>query len=187
MQRWVSILVIFILGGLTALRANSSLFKKQFPSGIKPIEVTKEAASTIQTNSFIASESATVKRVVDGDTIELTDGRKVRYIGIDTPEIVDPKSPVQCFGKEASDENKRLVDGKTIKLEKDVSQTDKFGRLLRYVYIGDVFVNDSLVRQGFAHASTFPPDVRFAEQFRIAQREAQEHNRGLWNSCPTQN
>jgi len=129
---------------------------------------------------------ARVTRVIDGDTIEVSlEGIicKVRYIGIDTPETVHPSQPVECFGKEASDKNSALVAGKIVKLEKDVSETDKYGRLLRYVWVGDIFVNDYLVRQGYAYASTYPPDVKYADQFAQAQEEAIENNRGLWAIC----
>lgn len=127
-----------------------------------------------------SAETVKVTRVIDGDTIEIESGQKVRYIGIDTPEIVDPKKPVQCFGKEASNKNKELVEGKQVRLEKDVSETDKFGRLLRYVYVDNIFVNDYLVRQGFAHVSTFPPDVKYQAQFLQAEKEARKNSRGLW-------
>lgn len=129
---------------------------------------------------------ATVTRVVDGDTIEVNLGGviyKVRYIGIDTPETVHPTQPVECFGHEASAKNSELVAGKMVRLEKDVSETDKYGRLLRYVWVGDIFVNDYLVRQGYAYASTYPPDVKYADQFAQAQTEAVENNRGLWAIC----
>lgn len=132
-----------------------------------------------------------VLKVVDGDTIEvLINGEKknIRFIGIDTPETVDPRRPVGCFGKEASDENKRLLEGKVVILEKDISETDKYNRLLRYVYLplddGTLlFVNDYLVRQGFAQASTYPPDVRESDRFLKAQAEARDNNRGLWGAC----
>lgn len=158
-------------------------------------------------------EKAKVLRVIDGDTIEVQldpttgSGRadlKVRYIGIDTPETVDPRKPVQCFGQEATAKNKELVEGKEVELEKDVSETDKFGRLLRYVYVVDtvsqpqnepgssartsarIFVNEELVRQGYAYASTFPPDVKYQEVLRQAQDEARENKRGLWAACPVE-
>jgi endonuclease YncB( thermonuclease family) len=122
-----------------------------------------------------------VKRVVDGDTIEIERGEKVRYIGMNTPESVKVNSPVECFGKEASAKNKELVEGKMVRLEKDVSNTDRYGRLLRFVYLEDgTFVNDELVREGYARVSTFPPDVKLAEQFKLAEREARENKRGLW-------
>jgi len=124
-----------------------------------------------------------VTRVVDGDTIEIEGGIKVRYIGIDTPETVHPDKGVQCFGSQASNKNRELVEGKNIRLEEDISQTDKYGRLLRYVYIGEIFVNDYLVRNGFAYTSSYPPDVKYQAQFGQAQQEARENNRGLWSAC----
>jgi len=132
-----------------------------------------------------------VVRVIDGDTIEIEDKKIVRYIGIDTPETKHPNKGVECFGKEASNFNTELVAGKTIRMEKDVSETDVYKRLLRYVWLVDsasatisgIFVNDYLVRQGYAYASTYPPDVQYSKQFIEAQREAQKNNRGLWNKC----
>jgi len=143
-------------------------------------------------NSDLKSESQTDKaeeqlfkvvKVVDGDTIALENGEVVRYIGIDTPETVHPSKPVQCFGKEASEKNKELVEGKMVKLEKDVSERDKYGRLLRYVWVNGIFVNDYLVREGYAYVSTYPPDVKYSEQFLKAQQEARENKKGLWASC----
>lgn len=122
-----------------------------------------------------------VTRVIDGDTIELEGGLKLRYIGIDTPETVHPSKPVEYFGQEASNKNKELVLNKVVRLEKDVSNTDRYGRLLRYVYTEDgLFVNDYLVREGYAKVYTYPPDVKYAEQFVEAQEEARQHKRGLW-------
>lgn len=126
---------------------------------------------------------AKATRVVDGDTIEIDTGQKVRYIGINTPEIHSPTKGVECFGKEASLKNKELVEGKMVRLEKDISETDKYGRFLRYVYIDDVFVNDLLVRSGYAQAATFPPDVRFSHDFKESERLARQENLGLWARC----
>jgi micrococcal nuclease len=128
-------------------------------------------------------EIATVAAVIDGDTVTLTDKRKLRYIGIDTPETKHPTKGIQCFGIAASQENKRLVEGKTIKMQKDVSETDRYGRLLRYVWVDELFVNDYLARNGFALQATFPPDVRYTTQFREAADEARQKKRGLWNMC----
>lgn len=129
------------------------------------------------------ADTAIVKKVIDGDTITLEDGSVVRYIGIDTPETVHPSKPVQCFGQEASKKNKELVEGKRVKLEKDVSKTDKYGRLLRYAWVDDIFVNDYLVRQGYAYSYSYPPDIKYQDQFLQAQNEARENNRGLWAAC----
>jgi len=134
-----------------------------------------ENASEEETASLVQ-----VVRVIDGDTIEIEGGQRIRYIGIDTPETVHPSRPIECFGKEASSKNNELVGGREIRLEKDVSETDKYGRLLRYVWVGDVFVNDYLVRQGYAKASSYPPDIKHQEQFRQAEQEAREVGRGLW-------
>lgn len=128
-----------------------------------------------------------VTRVIDGDTIEIAGGERVRYLGIDTPETVDPKRPLQCFGREASQKNKELVEGKYVRLEKDISEADKYGRLLRYVYVDDKFVNFELVKDGFAHILTIPPDVKHQEKFLAAEREAREAKRGLWGTCTTLN
>ncbi len=130
------------------------------------------------------SRIARVARVIDGDTIELEGGRRVRYIGVDTPESVDRRRGVQCFGREAAEKNRELVEGKTVRLERDVSDRDKFGRMLRYVWVGDTLVNRELVRLGYANAYRHPPDVARADEFREAEREAREANRGLWGACP---
>jgi micrococcal nuclease len=131
---------------------------------------------------------ALVVRVIDGDTIEVDralDGQAtIRYIGVDTPETVAPGQPVACFGREASNRNKELVEGKTVYLEKDVSDADRFGRLLRYVYLADgSMVNELLVVEGFAQVSTFPPDVKHQQRFLAAQQKARSANLGLWGSC----
>jgi micrococcal nuclease len=133
-------------------------------------------------------EQAEVERVVDGDTIRLADGRTLRYIGINTPETVAPNRPVECFGKEASAFNKELVQGKAIWLEKDISETDRYGRLLRYVYLEpsaslSAQVNYLLVGQGYAYASSYPPDVKWQETLAKAQKESQQNQRGLWATC----
>lgn len=140
-------------------------------------------------------ELARVARVIDGDTIELAGGERVRYIGVDTPESVDPRKPVQCFGVEAARRNRDLVEGKDVRLERDISDRDRYGRLLRYVFLpavdsskaggGDALVNEVLVREGYASVYTFPPDVKYSERFLVAEREAREAKRGLWASCPS--
>ncbi len=133
-----------------------------------------------------------VTRVTDGDTLEIEGGQKIRYIGVDTPETVDPTRPDGCFGREASDRNKELVLGKDVRLEKDVSETDKYDRLLRYVYVESpstgsgqtsLFVNDYLVRSGYAKVSTYPPDVKYQEKFLESEKYARENNLGLWGKC----
>lgn len=113
--------------------------------------------------------------------------QKVRYIGIDTPESVDPRKPVQCFAKEATAKNKELVEGSRVGLEKDVSETDRYGRLLRYVYKEDLLVNQLLVTEGYAYAVSYPPDVKYQELFKQAEVKARTENKGLWGTCPIRN
>jgi len=128
-----------------------------------------------------------VTRVIDGDTIEIVFGggvKKVRYIGIDTPETVDPRRGVGCYGKEAAQKNKELVEGKAVKLERDVSDTDSFGRLLRYVYVGKRMVNETLLEEGYAHASAYPPDIAYKEVFEAKEEQAKTEQKGLWGLCP---
>jgi micrococcal nuclease len=88
---------------------------------------------------------------------------------------------VECFGKEASDRNKELVTRKMVRLEKVVSETDKYGRLLRYVYIDNDFINLRLVAEGYANVVTYPPDLKYSKQFLQAEQEARKSNLGLWN------
>lgn len=125
-----------------------------------------------------------VVRVIDGDTVEIEGGERVRYIGIDAPESVTPGEPVGCFGEEASRANRELAEGKTVRLEKDVTDRDRYGRLLRYVYAGDTFVNLELVRGGFAYAKDYPPDSAKRDVLGSAEREARAAGAGLWNVCP---
>ncbi|MCX7928587.1 MAG: thermonuclease family protein [Patescibacteria group bacterium] len=134
-------------------------------------------------NSKENKEKAKVKKVIDGDTIELENRQIVRYIGINTPETKDARKGVECFGQEAFKKNKELVEGKEIFLEKDVSEKDKYGRLLRYVYVNDLFVNEYLVLEGYAYAITYPPDVKYQTLLKNAQEKAKAGSVGLWAKC----
>lgn len=131
-------------------------------------------------------EEATISAVVDGDTVKLTNGKTLRYIGVDTPETVDPRRAIGCFGTEASTYNRLLTTGKTVYLEKDVSDTDRYGRLLRYVYLqSGEMVNEMLIREGYAYASAYPPDIKYQDIFERLEKQAREKNAGLWGSCNT--
>ncbi len=126
-----------------------------------------------------------VVRVIDGNTIQVCcvfgDRVKVRYIGVDTPETHHPMRGVEPYGMEASEANRKLVDGKTVRLEFDVQEQDRYGRLLAYVYLEDgTFVNAWLVQHGYAAVMTVPPNVKHQELFLKLQREAREAERGLW-------
>lgn len=153
-----------------------------------PTFIVDQVDSVTPAPSIQPSDQARVTRIIDGDTIEIATGQKVRYIGVDTPELHKTGSKPICFGQQARDENLRLVAGKTVKLVKDVSETDRYGRLLRYVYITgadgtELFINEYLIKEGYAYSVTFPPDVRYADYFRSLQRQAEEQKKGLWDSC----
>jgi len=125
----------------------------------------------------------TVVRVVDGDTIHVRIGarvEKVRYIGVNTPEVHHPTKGEEPGGREAAEVNRRLVEGQAVRLELDVQERDRYGRLLAYVWIGDLMINAELVRLGYAQVMTVPPNVRYQEVFLKLQREAREAGRGLW-------
>ena len=132
------------------------------------------------TESLKTEEGIRVTWVVDGDTIEIEGGTRIRYIGIDTPEYFNSTGAVSCSGKEALEKNKQLVFGKNVTLEKDVSEKDQFGRLLRYVWIDGEMVNEILVREGYARAIGFPPDEKYQERFIEAERKSREEGKGFW-------
>lgn len=122
-----------------------------------------------------------VEQAIDGDTIVLANGDHLRYIGIDTPEEFDQRKPVQCFAKEAAEKNKELVEGKAIKFYKDINARDIYNRWLGFVYLDDgTFVNLELVKQGYAFAYNYKPDVSKAAEFKAAEDYARTNKLGLW-------
>jgi endonuclease YncB( thermonuclease family) len=142
----------------------------------------------LATSAAPSGVQALVVRVIDGDTVEIDralDGRAtVRYIGIEAPETRALGQPVGCYNGEASNRNKELVEGKTVLLEKDVSETDQFGHLLRYVYLEHgQMVNELLVAEGLAQASPYPPDVKHQERFSAAQQQARDAGRGAMGAA----
>jgi len=129
-----------------------------------------------------AADLRSVLRVVDGDTLVLEGGEKVRLIGVNTPESVDPRRPVQWFGREAAAFAKSLLQGRRVRMEQDVEKRDRYGRTLGYLWREDgVFVNLRLVEEGYALAFRYPPNVKHAELFREAERRAREAGKGLWS------
>jgi len=133
------------------------------------------------------SETARVKRVVDGDTIEVEVGFRtepVRYLGINAPETVHPGRPVEQYGPEAAQANRDLVAYRYVRLENDLTDRDRHGRLLRYVFVEakgrEFFVNAEIVRQGLARSTRFPPDTARQEAIDQAECEAYLAGRGLW-------
>lgn len=133
-------------------------------------------------------QAARVTQVVDGDTIRVEiDGTefRLRYIGIDAPETMDPLRGVECYGPQATTRNKQLVEGKTVGLETDVSNVDKNDRLLRYIWLDGEMVNATLVREGFAEAVAYPPDTKHQDSLNELEEEARSAQVGLWGgACP---
>ncbi len=160
-----------------------------------PLGVLSPVAATAADDTIpTGAERAKVVSVVDGDTIkvERANGqtKTVRLLLIDTPETRDPNDPVECYGAEATKRTKTMLPkGRTVYLEKDVSDTDRYKRLLRYVWFkgakdGKAYLaNELLVKEGYAALSTYPPDVTRVEQIRDAEREARSEERGLWETC----
>lgn len=136
-------------------------------------------------DSKINSENVyKVVKVVDGDTFKIEfrgESKSVRMIGIDTPEVNHPSESVQCYGVEASLKTKELIEGKEVRLEQDVSQTDRYGRILAYVWLDEVFINEKIVKEGYAFSSSYPPDVKYQDILDEAEIFARENKAGLWS------
>ncbi len=123
-----------------------------------------------------------VKTVIDGDTIELNNVEKLRYIGVDAPEFQSSKKNAEQFAEEAFQANRKMVENRKVKLEFDVEQRDQYGRLLAYVYTEDgIMVNEWLVANGYAKTVVFPPNVRYVDRFKHLEKEAQKQKIGLWS------
>jgi micrococcal nuclease len=162
----------------------------------RPVLLTQQAPATLSQEPP-GYELARVTRVVDGDTIEVTITRRVegpgaggarighgydvRLLGIDTPESVDPDSPVECYGPEASAAAEALLLGQTVRLVADAEEVDQYGRLLRYVYVGEEMADARLVVNGYARAYPYPPNVRHDALLDALMLHARASDRGLWD------
>lgn len=140
------------------------------------------SCSQIQNDSYLR-----VLKVIDGDTVKLSNGKLLRYIGIDSPEINIKKdnhfqySP-QPYSLEAKEYNRNLVEGKVVKVEFDLNKYDKYGRLLGYCFVNDIFVNAKLIEEGYAVLYTYPPNVKYTDLFINLQSQARDNKKGLWGS-----
>lgn len=147
--------------------------------GAAPTQKAPDRSVSLSSSSNEPRTSIVVE-AIDGDTLRLEGGEKVRLIGVDTPETKHPTKPVEYFGREASAFTKRLAEGRTVRLEFDQDTKDKYGRTLAYVYLADgTFLNAEIIRQGYGHAYTRFP-FKYMEEFRKHEREARENSRGLW-------
>lgn len=145
-------------------------------------DIPLDNSNFIQENKNDVDNFYQVTRIIDGDTIKVEiDGQEftVRYIGIDTPEFED--NGENCQAKIAKKANQEIIANKLVRLEKDISETDKFNRFLRYVWVDDILINDYLVKKGYAQAISYPPDVKYQQQFLESQKQAKENNNGFWN------
>lgn len=185
-KKWMKFLTTFILGliALAWLRVDGSETKSV--SG----PVSYATSTEVEVSAPATSTNALAVRAVDGDTIVvridgMTEDAKVRLLGIDTPESVDPRKPVQCFAKEASKYTASMIEGKRIRLDADpkADEVDKYGRLLRNIILADgTDLNAELVRDGYAYAYlSFPLDARRKAELTRLQEEAKTAERGLWS------
>jgi micrococcal nuclease len=172
------------------------LFLAVFVYASEPIKIyhSEDGKFTIPFGKSYNYTDILVKKVIDGDTLQLESGERVRLIGIDTPEMHESNklyrdsqrtkediTTIQKLGKRAYEVTKKLVEGKRVSLEFDVEKYDKYKRLLAYVYLKDgTFVNAEIVKQGYASLMTIPPNVKYADLFLKLYREARENRRGLW-------
>ena len=170
--------ICFLL--LAVCIAGLSLYSEQVHTSTSPVGNDR----LVSTDSELDSEWWEVVSVIDGDTIEVQNReelQRVRYIGIDAPESYP--EPSECYAKEATEYNRKLLSGTMVRLVRDKSDTDRYGRWLRYVYVGDVFVNKHLVEKGFAVAKMYQPDTKKSQELAVAALLAQEEKRGLWAEC----
>ncbi len=151
----------------------------------------EQTAATVRGPGSVVA-NASVVHLSDGDTVtvQFADGgqENVRLIGIDTPETKRPNTPIQCFGPEASHFTAALIPvGTAVRIERDVEERDRYGRLLAYIYRASdgLFVNLALARNGYANLLTYPPNVAHVDQFADAVSAARDEQRGLWRACPT--
>ena len=145
----------------------------------EPKETVKPKENPVVEPKLNNSEVFIVDYVIDGDTVELRNRERVRLIGINTPEMGQP------YSSEAKNKLKELIEGKEVKLEKDITDKDRYDRLLRYIWLGDVLINLEMVRLGYANSYTYPPDVKYQDQIVAAEREAREKKIGLWTPAET--
>lgn len=184
-RKWLLLLVALLIGVIIFF----AIFSRQFQDTEHSNTLGATAIETEQKNSQTPLQQSIVyevARVVDGDTIEIkADGgiRKVRMIGIDTPEKNHPSKPVECFAKEASDHLSQLISGKSVSIEADPGQDtrDKYGRYLYYIFLNDQNVNQQMISDGYAYEYTYNTPYKYQNDFKKAQITASESDKGLWS------
>ncbi len=176
--RAIAIIFLFFVGVLL-----SPDLESLETESVNTSEQTQSEVTVNQVDSIQQTETGTVTAITDGDTLTATvNGTelKIRLIGINTPELSHPTEPVQCYANEARAALESLVLNKEVTLEKDISDTDRFDRYLRYLWIGETLVNEYMVQNGYAQASAYPPDVKYQERFTSAEQSARNSLAGFW-------
>lgn len=184
--RFIRIFILVAVFSILLLENSQAPMPAQ--SNISPAQISAVAS----VRPALGSTTADVLRVVDGDTVDVSvsgERIRVRLIGINTPEVVDPRRPVECFGQEASRRAKEILSEKTVILVPDSSQgtRDKYGRSLYYVFLPDgTLFNDQMIKEGYAHEYTYRTPYAYQAQFKASERQARSAHRGLWQDgvCP---
>lgn len=186
------VIALLIIVGATGHKTEQGTFQN-VGQGVSSLTTAETDSLSLELNTTEIKTSTTslkyysVSRVIDGDTIDISiDGKveRLRLIGIDTPETVDPRKPVECFGVEASNKAKTLLIGKKVSLESDGSQgeLDKYNRLLRYVFLEDgTNINLLMIKEGYAHEYTYNLPYKYQTEFKNAQKQAEANKAGLWS------
>jgi endonuclease YncB( thermonuclease family) len=160
-------------------RQTRSLFPILLPKSLSRFHIFLTAIALISLSCEDKVEFLVV-RVIDGDTIVLENNERVRYIGIDTPELSTGMKVEESLAFEAKAYNQELVEGKRVRLEIDKKKRDRFGRILAYVYRGGMMINMELLRVGLARQIAYPPNLRYQKKFEAVETEAKRMGRGLW-------
>ncbi|MFQ5454606.1 MAG: thermonuclease family protein [Nitrospirota bacterium] len=179
-------LTVILIGLLLALewsRLSLVIGDDNYGNSLSDSELIRRKRGDYYTDNIVNGSEIKIHiviRVIDGDTLEVAGGERIRLIGVDTPETVHPKKPVEYFGKEASQFTKKMVEGKKVKLEYDWQRKDKYGRTLAYVYLEDgTFLNAEIIKQGYGYVYTRFP-FKYMDEFRKYEKDARENNIGLW-------
>ncbi len=184
----------YVLFAIHAIFISSFLFLLQsyLTQDVSPAQNTQTIspvatpAATPTINQATTSAEITkviVTRIIDGDTFEISDGSKVRLIGINSPEIKGEGGKSDCFALEAKNKLASLLNGKEVYLRRDVSEVDKYNRLLRYAYVDNLLVNEYMLSEGYAQVATYPPDTALSGIFVQSERQARKEKLGLWKAC----
>lgn len=188
-KRWVAAGIILLVVSLIVALAVGA--QSQNNGTVSESEAASISTNSIEDEQIEEVEYYQVAKVIDGDTVDVKIGGKterIRIIGLDTPETVDPRKTVECFGQEASQKAKSILEGASVRLEPDSTQDDrdKYGRLLRYIFLEDgTNFSKLMIAEGYGHEYTYNIPYKYQSEFKAAEKEARDNSRGLWseNAC----